>query len=179
MNHNLQDTIALLSHTPAALDALLRDLPEAWTRRNEGENTMSAFDVVGHLIHAERTNWVPRVKTLLQFGETQPFGPFDRMGHARELDGRSLAQLLDEFAGLRSQSLEELRALRLQPKDLERRGLHPALGPVTLSELLGTWAAHDLTHLHQISRVMAHQYRETVGPFQAYLGVMKCEGHGG
>jgi DinB superfamily len=179
MNHNLQDTIALLSHTPAALDALLRDLPEAWTRRNEGENTMSAFDVVGHLIHAERTNWVPRVKTLLQFGETQPFGPFDRMGHAREVDGRSLAQLLDEFAGLRSQSLEELRALRLQPKDLERRGLHPALGPVTLSELLGTWAAHDLTHLHQISRVMAHQYRETVGPFQAYLGVMKCEGHGG
>jgi DinB superfamily len=179
MNHNLQDTIALLSHIPAALDALLRDLPEAWTRRNEGENTMSAFDVVGHLIHAERTNWVPRVKTLLQFGETQPFGPFDRMGHAREVDGRSLAQLLDEFSGLRSQSLEELRALRLQPKDLERRGLHPALGPVTLSELLGTWAAHDLTHLHQISRVMAHQYRETVGPFQAYLGVMKCEGHGG
>ena len=179
MNHTLQDTIALLSHTPAALDALLRDLPEAWTRRNEGENTMSAFDVVGHLIHAERTNWVPRVKTLLQFGETQRFGPFDRMGHAREVDGRSLAQLLDEFAGLRSQSLEELRALRLQPKDLERRGLHPALGPVTLSELLATWAAHDLTHLHQISRVMAHQYRETVGPFQAYLGVMKCEGHGG
>jgi hypothetical protein len=179
MDHNLQDTLALLSHTPAALNALLRDLPELWTRRNEGENTMNAFDVVGHLIHAERTNWIPRMRTLLHSGEAQAFGSFDRQGHLREIGGKSLGELLDEFARLRSQNLEELRRLDLQPGDLERRGLHPALGPVTLSELLGTWAAHDLTHLHQITRVMAYQYRETVGPFRAYLGVMKCEGHSG
>jgi len=177
MDHNLQDTIALLSRTPAALNALLRDLPERWIHRNEGENTMSAYDVVGHLIHAERTNWIARAKWLLQFGETQAFGSFDRLGHVREVEGKALGQLLDEFARLRSESLKELHALNVQPKDLEHRGLHPSLGAVTLSELLATWAAHDLTHLHQISRVMAYQYRETVGPFRAYLGVMKCEGH--
>ncbi len=175
--HNLQQTISLLSRTPATLDVLLRDLPEALTHRNEGENTMSAFDVVGHLIHAERTNWIPRLKTILQFGERQAFASFDRLGHAREKENKSLGQLLDEFAQLRSASLTELHALNLQPKDLERLGLHPALGTITLSELLGTWAAHDLTHLHQISRVMAYQYRETVGPFRQYLGVMDCSGH--
>ena len=177
MEPNLQETIALLAHTPAALDALLRDLPEAWTCRNEGENTMSAFDVIGHLIHAERTNWMVRVKTLLESGEKQAFASFDRWGHVQETKSQSLGQLLDEFARLRSENLGELRAMNLQPKDLERRGLHPALGEITLSELLATWAAHDLTHLHQISRVLAYQCRETVGPFRAYLGVMKCEGH--
>jgi hypothetical protein len=175
--HDLQHTVALLTRTPAALDALLRDLPEAWTNGNEGENTMSAFDVVGHLIHGERTNWMPRARTLLQFGESQAFAPFDRWGHVRETQGKSLAQLLDEFARVRSESLGELRALNLQPQDLTRRGRHPAFGAVTLSQLLATWAAHDLTHLHQISRVMAHQYREGVGPYSAYLGVMKCAGH--
>jgi DinB superfamily len=177
MEHNLQHTISLLTHTPAALNALLRDLPEAWTLRNEGENTWSAFDVVGHLIHCERTDWIPRARRVLQLGETQPFEPFDRLGHVKESQGKSLGQLLDEFARLRSESLAELRALNLRPEDLERRGRHPALGAVTLSELLATWAAHDLTHLHQISRIMAHQYREAVGPWGAYLGVLKCAGH--
>lgn len=176
-DHNLQHTLALLARTPAALNALLRDLPEVWTFRNEGDKTMSAFDVVGHLIHAERTNWMPRVKTILQFGESRPFGSFDRWAHVQESQGKSMAQLLDEFAGVRSENLNELRSLNLQPKDLERRGLHPALGVITLSELLATWAAHDLTHLHQISRIMAHQYRETVGPMGKYLGVLQCEGH--
>lgn len=177
MEHNLQHTISLLTRTPAALNALLRDLPETWTFRNEGENTLSAFDVIGHLIHAERTNWMPRVKMLLQFGETQPFRAFDRLGHIREGQDKSLGQLLDEFARLRSENLVELSTLNLRPEDLERRGRHPALGAVTLSELLATWAAHDLTHLHQISRVMAHQYRETVGPMSKYLGVLECAGH--
>lgn len=176
-DHNLQHTIALLTRTPAALDALLRDLPETWTHRNEGEGTMSAFDVVGHLIHGERANWMPRARILLQFGETKAFGPFDRWAHVRESQGKSLAQLLDEFASVRSQSLNELRALNLQPEDLARRGRHPAFGAVTLSELLATWAAHDLTHLHQISRIMAHQYRQAVGPYSAYLGVLQCAGH--
>lgn len=177
MRHNLPDTIALLARTPAALNALLRDLPETWTHRNEGENTWSPFDVVGHLIHGERTDWIPRAKLILQFGETRAFDPFDRWGHVRECQGKSLGQLLDEFARLRSQNLAELRALDLQPQDFDRRGTHPSLGAVTLSQLLATWAAHDLTHLHQISRVMAHQYREAVGPWSAYLGVLQCAGH--
>jgi DinB superfamily len=177
MPHNLDHTVSLLSRTPAALDALLRDLPETWTLRNEGQQSWTAFDVVGHLIHAERTDWIPRAKTILQFGDTQPFAPFDRLGHLRESQGKTLGQLLDEFARVRAESLAELWKLNLQPKDLDRPGRHPALGTVTLSELLATWAAHDLTHLHQISRIMAHQYREAVGPFSVYLGVLQCAGH--
>ena len=114
---------------------------------------------------------------ILQFGESRPFESFDRWGHVQESQGKSLGQLLDEFASARAKSLDELRALNLRPEDLERRGRHPALGAVTLSQLLATWAAHDLTHLHQISRVMAHQYREAVGPWSAYLGVLQCAGH--
>jgi DinB superfamily len=177
MEHNLHHTIALLTHTPAALNALLRDLPEAWTLRNEGENTWSAFDIVGHLIHGERTDWMPRARMVLKFDETRAFEPFDREGHVRESEGKSIAQLLDEFARVRSENLGELRALNLQPEDLARRGRHPAFGAVTLSQLLATWAAHDLNHLHQISRVMAHQYRQAVGPWSAYLGVLQCAGH--
>jgi hypothetical protein len=174
MEHKLQYTITLLARTPATLDAFLRDLPEAWTHKNEGENTWSAFEVVGHLIDCERVNWMPRARTILQSGEAQPFTPFDRGGHIRETQGKSLGQLLDEFARLRSESLGELRALNLRPEDLELRGQHPAFGAVTLSQLLATWATHDLTHLHQISRVMAHQYREAVGPWRQYLGVLQC-----
>jgi len=177
MEFDLSHTISLLNRTPAVLKTLLGDLPETWALRNEGENTWSAFDVVGHLIHGERTDWMPRTRTILQSGEAQTFEPFDRWGHVRESQGKSIGQLLEEFAGLRSGNLSELRALNLRQEDLERRGRHPALGVVTLSELLATWAAHDLTHLHQISRVMAHQYREAVGPWSAYLGVLRCAGH--
>lgn len=177
MPHNLQDTIALLSRTPATLNALLRDLPEAWTLCNEGESTWTAFDVIGHLVSGERTDWMPRVRMILEHGETRTFVPFDRWAQERESQGKSLPQLLDEFANLRSKNLVELRALNLQPNDLDRRGRHPDFGPVSLSQLLATWAAHDLTHLHQISRLMAYQYREAVGPWSIYLGVLKCAGH--
>jgi hypothetical protein len=177
MEHHLPHTIALLSRTPATLNALLRDLPDSWTHENEGENTWSAFDIVGHLIHGERTDWMPRARIILQSGEAQPFPPFDRLAQIRESHRKSLPQLLDEFANLRSENLRELRALNLRQEDLTLRGRHPALGVVTLSQLLGTWAAHDLTHLHQISRVLAHQYREAVGPWSAYLGVLHCAGH--
>lgn len=177
MEHNLEQTIALLSRTPAALNALLRDLPEVWISRSEGGNTWNTFDVVGHLVYAERADWMPRVKLILQFGESKAFEPFDRLGQVRESQGKSLGQLLDEFAHVRSKNLDELRTLNLQQQDLERRGRHPSLGAVTLSQLLATWAAHDLTHLHQLSRIMAHQYREAVGPWSAYLGVLHCEGH--
>ncbi len=177
MNHSLQNTISLLARTPPTLNALLRDLPDEWTHANEGEDTWTAFDVVGHLIHCERANWIPRARIILQSGETRPFEPFDREGHVREVQGKSLAQLLDEFARVRSQNLVELRAWKLQSADLEKCGSHPSLGKVTLSELLATWAGHDLTHLHQVSRILAHQYREAVGPFGKYLGVLQCSGH--
>ena len=135
------------------------------------------FDVVGHLIHGERTDWMPRVRRILQYGETQAFDPFDRLAQQRESVGKSLQELLEGFSSLRSQNLNELNAMKLASGDLEKNGRHPSLGVVTLSQLLATWAAHDLTHLHQISRIMAHQYREAVGPWSAYLGVMHCEGH--
>lgn len=177
MVHNLEQTIALLARTPVTLGAFLRDLPECWTNRNEGEKTWSAFDIVGHLIHGERTDWIPRAKLILQFGESRAFERFDRWAQERESRGKSLGQLLDEFASLRAANLDELRQMNLSREDLAKRGKHPRLGVVTLSELLATWAAHDLTHLHQLSRVMAHQYREAVGPWTKFLGVMQCAGH--
>jgi len=177
MEHNLSHTIALLTRTPKALDSLLRNLPDDWTRGNEGEGTWSAFDVIGHLIHAERTDWMPRVRIILGSWEAREFEPFDPLGHVREGQGKSLEQLLDEFARVRADGLAALEALNLTQDDLDRRGLHPTLGSVTLSQLLSTWAAHDLTHLHQISRVMAHQYRDAVGPWSRYLGVHHCNGH--
>jgi DinB superfamily len=177
MQQNLPHTLWLLSRTPATLHALLEDLPEAWTLQNEGQDTWSAFDIVGHLIHGERTDWIPRAKMILQFGEARAFEPFDRLAQERESQGKSLVELLNEFTRARSESLAELRALNLGPAELERRGRHPALGVVTLSQLLAAWVVHDLTHLHQISRVMAHQYHEAVGPWSAYLGVLHCSGH--
>ena len=173
----LHQTTSLLSRTPAALTALLTDLPEALTHQNEGQNTWSVFDILRHLIHGERTDWMPRVAIILQFGETRTFDPFDRQPPAGDTGSQSLETLLNEFARLRAENLHALQALNLKPEDLARRGRHPAFGTVTLSQLLATWAAHDLTHLHQISRVMAHQYREAVGPWSAYLGVMHCGGH--
>ena len=177
MEQNLQHTMALLARTPSVLNAWMRDLPDAWTFRNEGEKTWSVFDVIGHLIHGERTDWIPRLRIILQSGESRTFEPFDRWAQVRESEGKSLAELLDEFAGLRSENLEQLRAFNLEKDDFHRQGRHPALGVVTLSELLATWAAHDLTHLHQISRIMAHQYRDAVGPWKDFLGVLKCAGH--
>ena len=177
MPFDLDTTITLLARTPAALDALLRGLPDAWTQSNEGENTWTVFDVVGHLNHGERTDWMPRVQRILEDGETRPFDPFDRFAQFRESKGQTLAQLLDEFTRLRADNLVQLRALDLQPADITRRGRHPALGVVTLSDFLATWAAHDLTHLHQISRIMRTQSRDAVGPWSKFLGVLQCSGH--
>jgi hypothetical protein len=179
MEHNLNHTIALLARTPGTLEALLRGLPDEWTHANEGGASWSAIDAVGHLIYADREDWIPRARRILEFGVSKPFEPFDRQGHVRECQGKSLGELLDEFAHVRHEKLGELHALNLQPADLEKRGRHPALGTVTLGELLATWAAHDLTHLHQISRIMARQYGEEAGPFRKFLGVLNCDGHGG
>ena len=173
----LPEAVALLARTPATLDAWLRGLPGTWVHANEGNGTWSAFDIVGHLIFGELTDWMPRARIILQHGEARAFDPFDRFAQERESKGKSLDQLLDEFARLRAENLSALHALELQPEDLKRRGRHPELGVVTLSQLLSTWAVHDLTHLHQLSRVLARQYLGAVGPWTAYLGVLHCEGH--
>ena len=174
---NVGEAIAVLTRTPQTLNALLRGLPDIWVRRNEGTDTWTAFDIVGHLIVGERTDWMPRVRVILEHGEARPFTPFDRFAQLKESRAKSLEQLLDDFSGLRKSSLAALQALNLQQEDFGRRGTHPALGVVTLSELLATWTVHDLTHVHQLSRLMAHQYRDEVGPWSAYLGVLKCSGH--
>jgi DinB superfamily len=179
MNHSLDHTIALLERTPGALDELLRGLPGEWTDANEGGDSWSPREIVAHLAHADHTDWMPRVRHLLEFGESQPFPPFDRMGQREAMEGKSLVEVLEDFAAARAASLDELHALNPGPEELERRGMHPSFGSVKLSQLLATWAAHDLTHLHQISRVMANQYREAVGPWSRYLGVLQCQGHSG
>jgi DinB superfamily len=177
VQHNLDDTLALLARTPAALDALLRGLPSIWIDRPEGEKTWTVFGVIAHLVDAERVNWMPRARHILDFGAAAPVPSFDREGGQRQAKGKSLGLLLDEFARLRSENLAALRALNLEPSQLERAGCHPALGAVTLSQLLAAWVTHDLTHLHQISRIMAHQYREAVGAWSRFLGVLHCDGH--
>ena len=173
----LADSLALLARTPATLNALLRELPDAFTHANEGGDSWNAVAIVGHLISGERTDWLPRARIILEYGERRTFDPFDMQGHLREIEGRTLDQLLDIFADLRTNNLFELRAWKLQPADLDRRGVHPSQGVVTLSQLLATWAAHDLTHLHQLTRVLAHQYRVAVGSWSRYLGVLHCAGH--
>ena len=177
MEPDLIQTISLLARMPATFNALLRDLPECWIHRNEGENTWTAFEVVGHLVNTERNNWIPRARIILEHGETRTFEPLDREPQLRDKGSKSLKELLDEFARLRAENLAALQALKLLPQDLDRRGRHPSFGTVTLYQLLATWAAHDMTHLHQISRVFAHQYCEDVGPWIKFLGVLKCAGH--
>lgn len=176
---SLADVVAILTRTPIALDALLRGLPDLWVQRNEGPDTWSAFDIVGHLIVGERTDWMPRARIILEHGEARAFDPFDRFAQFKESEGKPLGELLDEFERLRRENLVALEALNLQPQDFARRGTHPALGLVTLAQLLATWAVHDLTHLHQLSRVMAHQYSDAVGPWSAYVGVLQCGGRSG
>ncbi len=174
---SLAEAIAVLTRTPATFNALLRGLPGIWVRCNEGKNTWSAFDIVGHLIFGERTDWLPRVRIILENGEARPFDPFDRFAQLNESQGKSMDQLLDDFSRLRKENLAALQACNLKQEDFARRGRHPALGVVTLSELLAAWVVHDLTHVHQLSRMMAHQYRDAVGPWSVYLGVLQCTGH--
>jgi hypothetical protein len=168
----LSEAVAVLSRTPAALDALLRGLPERWIISNEGGGTWSPFDVIGHLIHGERTDWMPRVRVILEHGSARAFEPFDRFAQARASEGRTPGSLLDEFASLRANNLRDLAALGLCEADLDRAGRHPALGAVTLGALLAAWVAHDLDHVAQIARVMAQQYADDVGPWRAYLRVI-------
>jgi hypothetical protein len=168
----MDEAVAILARTPATFDALLRGLPHGWIAAHEGADTWSPFDVIGHLIHGERTDWMPRARIILEHGETRAFDRFDRFAQFAVSEARTLDSLLDELAALRQANLRELAALRLTDADLDRRGRHPELGVVTLRQLLATWVAHDLDHVVQISRVLARQYSDEVGPWRAYLRII-------
>lgn len=169
---NLEDALAILKRTPACLSALLTGLPETWVRATEGEGAWSPYDVVGHLIHGERTDWLPRARYIMA-GETRPFEPFDRTAQFTESEGRSLSELLKSFDELRRENLDALSGMNLSDEDLGRKGLHPALGEVTLGQLLSAWVVHDLDHLTQVARTLAKVYAEAVGPWSAYLSVLR------
>jgi len=169
----LRECIAVLSRTPAVADTLLRGLHESWTNANEGPETWSPFDVVGHLIHGEKTDWVPRVEIILAHGESVPFTPFDRFAQFRDSKGKTLGQLLDEFATLRKANIEKVESLNITEAQLALTGIHPMFGSVTLKQLFATWVTHDLNHLNQINRVMAKRYKETVGPWQEFILIVQ------
>jgi DinB superfamily len=173
MQFRFEDAIPVLRRTPAVLRELLQGVPPSWIDATEGPSTWSPFDVVGHLIHGERTDWVPRVEHILRHGDAVTFTPFDRNAMFEISGGRTLDELLDEFAGLRRENLVTLNALRLTEADLDRRGRHPEFGVVTMRQHLATWVAHDLGHISQVVRVMARQYTDAVGPWTAYLSILR------
>ena len=172
MSFSLDETYALLERTPATLDALLRGSAPGWHRADEGPESWSPFEVVGHLVHGEETDWIPRARIVLEAGESTPFEPFDRFAQLTRFRDWPLDALLDRFAELRRESLRTARGWALTEAQLDLRGRHPALGAVTLRQLLATWAVHDLSHLAQISRVMAKRYAAEVGPWREYLSVL-------
>jgi len=172
MNFTLEHAIKLLERTPATLRALLGGLDDFWTISNYGEKTFSPFDVVGHLIHAEKTNWMVRANWILDGNGDKPFPPFDRYAMYETSKGKTMSELLDEFASARAKNLNELRAMNLSDDQLAMLGTHPDFGSVTLRQLLATWTVHDLNHLHQIAKSMAYQYREDVGPWRAFLSIL-------
>ncbi|HWB28318.1 MAG TPA: DinB family protein [Chitinophagaceae bacterium] len=173
MEFSLQKSIEVLSATPATLDALLGGLSGRWVENNEGENTWSPYDVVGHLVVAEKTDWVVRMEVILSDATDKTFPPFDRFAHFIESNGKTLKQLLDDFKAVREKNINILLSKNLTAADLAKTGIHPAFGEVTLGQLLSTWTVHDLNHLVQIARVMAKQYSEAVGPWNQYLSVLK------
>ncbi len=174
MDFQLEQAVAVLRRTPAVLNALLQDLPEEWTTQNEGATSWSAFDVIGHLIHGEETDWIPRARLILEAGETRVFDVFDRHAQFEKSVGHSLTDLLDTFMRLRAENLVVLSDWRLTPAQLRQQGQHPEFGAVTLGQLLATWTVHDLSHIAQISRVMCRQYTQAVGPWRAYLPILQA-----
>lgn len=172
MNFQLDHGREILRRTPTTLNSLLHDLSDEWVISNEGPDSWSPFDVVGHLIHGEETDWIPRAKIILEYGEKRAFEPFDRFAMFEKSKGKSMSELLALFERLREESLRELAEMNITPEILEKRGLHPELGVVTLGQLLSTWVVHDLGHVGQVVRVMAKQYGEAVGVWQAYLPIL-------
>lgn len=171
MYYNINDAINILNRTPDVLDILLRDLPEEWTHSNEGEKTWSPFDVLGHLIHGEHTDWITRLEIILSEGGNKKFATFDRFAQFEESLGKTMIMLLDEFRMVRKKNIEILKSKKISEALFGQIGIHPRFGEVTLKNLLATWVAHDLDHIAQISRVMAYQYKEEVGPWTAYMRI--------
>ncbi|HEX7844263.1 MAG TPA: DinB family protein [Chitinophagaceae bacterium] len=172
MNFSLERSYEILERTPAVLKELLQDLHDDWTMNNEGPDTFSPYDVVGHLIHGEKTDWPHRVKLILAEGGNKSFVPYDRFAMFEESKGKNLSQLLDEFEELRRKNMQWLRSVKLTATDLDKKGIHPKFGEVTLRQLLSTWVVHDLTHEAQITRVMAKQYKEAVGPWSEFFRIL-------
>lgn len=172
MNFDIKDAVTILGRTPVILEAWLPGLPEAWLMASMGGETWSAFDIVGHLIHGERTDWIPRVQTILTHGKERTFEPFDRFAQLELNRDKQLEELLGEFSHLRRTNLQQLAKWDLKPKDLEKKGLHPEFQTVTLGQLLAAWVVHDLGHLAQIARVLARQYDTAVGPWRQYLPIL-------
>jgi hypothetical protein len=173
MKFQLEKAKEILACTPATLNVLLNQLSDEWVASNEGADTWTPIDVVGHLIHGERTDWIPRAKIIMEFGDARTFEPFDRVAMFEESKGKSLKELLSEFDRLRAVNLTELEKMNLTPELLAKRGMHPELGQVTLSQLLSTWVVHDLDHVAQIVRIMSKQYDDAVGPWRAYLSILR------
>ena len=172
MEYELDKAIEILERTPKVLNTYLSNLSEEWTLPNEGDDTWSAFDVVGHLIHGEKTDWITRLKIVLSTESDRTFIPFDRFAQFEDSKGKSLQELLDEFSALRMQNLEFFKTCNITKADFEKKAIHPDLGETTLKQLLATWVVHDLGHISQISRVMAKQYKNEVGPWKAYLTIL-------
>lgn len=173
MSFALSEARAILERTPATFRALLAGLHDSWTECDEGSETFSAVENLGHLIHGERTDWIPRARIIMAEGRSRSFDRYDRFAQRRESAGKSVNDLLDEFAQLRSANLATLQSWNLSDEDLSREGQHPDLGTVTLVELLATWCVHDLSHIAQTARVMAKRYRQEVGPWRQYLPILE------
>ncbi len=173
MKFDVGKALEILERTPVVLDSMLQGISEDWTSVNEGGDTWSVFDILGHLIHGEKTDWIPRAEIILSENRDKTFRPFDRFAQFEDSRGKSLAQLLEEFKTLRESNVEKLRSKNLTDETLHEKGIHPAFGQVTLSQLLSTWVVHDLNHIAQIARVMAKQYKDEVGPWTAYLRILQ------
>ena len=172
MRYSVEKSIEILETTPAVLKALLSGIHEDWLMNNEGPETFSPYDVIGHLIYGEKTDWVPRAKIILEFGLSKPFTPWDRFAQYEESEGKTLQQLLDEFEIVRRENMIWFKSLSLTEADLDKKGMHPQLQEVTLRNLLATWVVHDLTHIAQITRVMAKQYKEDMGPWPEFFRIL-------
>lgn len=173
MKFELNNSIEILEKTPKILESYLGGLSNNWLKNNEGENTWSPYDIVGHLIFGEKTDWMIRAKTILSQSENKMFEPFDRLAQLKENQNKLMSELIAEFKDLRKSNLKELKSLNITNKNYDLKGIHPELGEVTLEQLISTWVVHDLGHISQISRVMAKQYEANVGPWKAYLGILK------
>ncbi|HEX5154377.1 MAG TPA: DinB family protein [Parafilimonas sp.] len=172
MEYDIVKSLEILERTPAVLHTLLSGIDNEWVTNNEGPDTFSPYDVIGHLVHGEKTDWTARIKRILEYGTSKSFDSFDRFAMYEESRGKTMQQLLNEFEDIRKQNIIWFKLLDLQQTDYDKKGMHPKLGEVTLRNLLATWVVHDLTHIAQITRVMAKQYKAEIGPWVEFFRIL-------